>query len=67
MEARGAGGNLAEQAVSAALAYRVQQPIIDAVLNEIGMNGNDLQAMVGQVSKETLSAKGVTAQHPEVK
>ena len=67
VEARGAGGNLAEQAVSAALAYRVQQPIIDAVLNEIGMNGNDLQAMVGQVSKETLSAKGVTAQHPEVK
>jgi uncharacterized membrane protein YqiK len=66
-EARGAGGNLAEQAVSAALAYRVQQPIIDAVLNEIGMNGNDLQAMVGQVSKETLSAKGVAAQHPEAK
>lgn len=64
VEARGAGGNLAEQAVSAALAYRVQQPIIDAVLNEIGMNGNDLQAMVGQVSKETLSAKGVTAHNP---
>ena len=67
VEARGAGGNLAEQAVSAALAYRVQQPIIDAVLHEIGMNGNDLQAMVGQVSKDTLSAKGVTAHHPEAK
>lgn len=30
-------GNLAEQAVSAALAYRAQQPLIDALLNEVGI------------------------------
>jgi len=36
------GGNLAEQAVAAALAYRAQQPILDAVLGEIGMKGGDL-------------------------
>lgn len=30
------GGNLAEQAVSAALAYRAQQPLVDALLAEIG-------------------------------
>jgi uncharacterized membrane protein YqiK len=46
------GGNLAEQAVSAALAYRAQQPILDAVLNEIGMKGGDLQSMVESVSKD---------------
>lgn len=30
-------GNLAEQAVSAALAYRAQQPLIDSLLNEVGI------------------------------
>lgn len=32
-----ASGNLAEQAVSAALAYRAQQPLIDSLLNEVGI------------------------------
>jgi len=45
-------GNLAEQAVSAALAYRAQQPILDAVLNEIGMKGGDLHGLVESVSKD---------------
>lgn len=40
-----AGGNLAEQAVSAALAYRAQQPILDAVLNEVGLKGGDLNGL----------------------
>lgn len=40
------GGNLAEQAVSAALAYRAHQPILDAVLGEIGMKGGDLNGLV---------------------
>jgi uncharacterized membrane protein YqiK len=30
-------GNLAEQAVSAALAYRAQQPLIDSLLSEVGL------------------------------
>lgn len=51
-EAHGTGGNLAEQAVSAALAYRAQQPILDAVLNEIGMKGGDLNGMVEAVKQE---------------
>ena len=51
-EARGPSGNLAEQAVSAALAYRAQQPIIDAVLHEIGMKGGDLQSLVEPLRKE---------------
>jgi len=32
-----ASGNLAEQAVSAALAYRAQQPLIDSLLREVGI------------------------------
>ena len=45
-------GNLAEQAVSAALAYRAQQPILDAVLGEIGMKGGDLNGLVEAVRQE---------------
>lgn len=33
------GGNLAEQAVAAALAYRAQQPLIDSLLEEVGFKG----------------------------
>lgn len=50
--AGGSGGNLAEQAVAAALAYRAQQPILDAVLGEIGMKGNDLNGLVEAVRSE---------------
>jgi uncharacterized membrane protein YqiK len=46
------GGNLAEQAVSAALAYRAQQPILDAVLGEIGMKGDSLASLVNGVKHE---------------
>ncbi len=45
-------GNLAEQAVAAALAYRAQQPILDAVLGEIGMKGGDLNGLVDVVRQE---------------
>jgi len=39
----GAGnGNLAEQGVAAALAYRAQSPIIDGLLKELGMTGASL-------------------------
>lgn len=46
------GGNLAEQAVAAALTYRAQQPILDAVLGEIGMKGGDLNSLVEVVRQE---------------
>jgi uncharacterized membrane protein YqiK len=35
-------GSLAEQAVTAALAYRAQSPIIDGLLKELGMTGGSL-------------------------
>ncbi|KAG9595939.1 hypothetical protein KCV01_g9704, partial [Aureobasidium melanogenum] len=46
------GGNLTEQAVSAALAYRAQQPILDAVLGEIGMKGDSLAGLVNGVASD---------------
>ncbi|EAY5142535.1 flotillin family protein [Salmonella enterica subsp. salamae] len=39
------GGNLAEQALSAALSYRTQAPLIDSLLNEIGIAGGSLKAL----------------------
>nr|WP_202629167.1 flotillin family protein [Serratia fonticola] len=39
------GGNLAEQAMSAALAYRTHAPVIDSLLQEIGISGGSLQAL----------------------
>jgi uncharacterized membrane protein YqiK len=35
------GGNLADNAVQAALAYRAQQPIVDALLGELGFKFGD--------------------------
>lgn len=39
------GGNLAEQALSAALTYGTQAPLIDSLLNEIGIAGGSLKAL----------------------
>ena len=59
------GGNLAEQAVSAALAYRAQQPILDAVLGEIGMKGDSLAGLVNGVKSDIGSHGGplTTSEH----
>jgi uncharacterized membrane protein YqiK len=46
------GGNLAEQAVAAALSYRAQQPILDAVLAEVGLKGGDLNGLVNTLRSE---------------
>jgi uncharacterized membrane protein YqiK len=52
-------GNLAEQAVSAALAYRAQQPILDAVLGEIGMKGDSLAGLVSGVTGDISATHAV--------
>lgn len=43
--ANAGGGNLADQAVSAALRYRSQAPLIDSLLKELGMEGGDLASL----------------------
>ena len=47
------GGNLAEQALSAALSYRTQAPLIDSLLNEIGVSGGSLAALTSSLSSTT--------------
>nr|WP_199042248.1 flotillin family protein [Dyella sp. ASV24] len=60
------GGNLAEQAVSAALAYRAQQPILDAVLGEIGMKGDSLAGLVNSVKQDIGSgSQASTTESPQ--
>lgn len=46
--AASAGGdqNLANAAVSAALRYRAQAPVIDGLMKELGLNGSSLDALV---------------------
>lgn len=57
-------GNLAEQAVAAALSYRAQQPILDAVLGEIGMKGGDLNGLVDAVRKEIAAPPAPASEAP---
>ena len=40
-------GNLADQAANAMLRYRAQQPVVDALLSEIGLRGGDINGLVG--------------------
>ena len=62
----GGGGNLAEQAVAAALAYRAQQPILDAVLSEIGMKGGDLRGLADSVRQEIVAKPQAEVAVPKV-
>ncbi len=44
--ARGGSGNLASDAVSAALAYRAQAPVLDGLMKELGLDGSSLSGLV---------------------
>jgi uncharacterized membrane protein YqiK len=46
------GGNLADSAVNAMLRYRAQQPVIDALLSEIGIQGGDINGLLKGVMPE---------------
>ena len=39
------GGSMADQLVSSALKYRAQAPLVDSILDEIGMDGSDLNGL----------------------
>ncbi|MAE95593.1 MAG: flotillin [Deltaproteobacteria bacterium] len=47
-------GNLADQAVNAALRYRAQAPLLDSLLKEVGIDGGDLNGLTGAVSEPEL-------------
>jgi len=49
----GGSGNLATDAVSAALAYRAQAPVLDGLMKELGLNGSSLGSLVQAAADET--------------
>ena len=53
------GGNLAEQALSADLSYRTHAPLIDSLLNEIGVSGGSLTALTSPLTSTTPVAENV--------
>lgn len=55
-----ANGGLADQAVAAALRYRSQAPLIDALMNELGISGGTLDGLAGAVAqaKPEIELKG---------
>ncbi|MEM9174936.1 MAG: flotillin domain-containing protein [Myxococcota bacterium] len=44
-ESGAGGGNLADEAVNAALRYRAQAPLVDSLLTEIGIDGGDITGL----------------------
>ncbi len=66
------GNNLAEQAMSAALSYRAHAPLIDSLLNEIGLSGGSLQGLVpglanpGNLNTHSETAKISVSEHAHV-
>ena len=47
----GQGGGIADQAVDAALRFRSQAPLVDAVMKELGLSGGSLEGLVGGVTQ----------------
>ena len=46
----GSGGNFADGLVNSALRFRAQAPLVDQLLREIGLEGGDIQRLVGGAS-----------------
>ena len=52
----GGSGNLAQDAVSAALAYRAQAPVLDGLMKELGLDGSSLGGLAqGVAAQEELA------------
>lgn len=45
--------NLTDQLVSSALRYRSQAPLVDSLLNELGLEGGDLNGLTAGLAKQT--------------
>ncbi|MDY7098206.1 MAG: flotillin domain-containing protein [Pseudomonadota bacterium] len=50
--AGGGSGNLANDAVSAALAYRAQAPVLDGLMKELGLDGSSLNGLAKAAAEE---------------
>lgn len=60
----GGTGNLAQDAVAAALAYRAQAPVLDGLMKELGLDGSTLE---GLVAAPAAGAPPVPEPEPEAK
>jgi len=49
-DGHGGGGNFSDGLVNSALRFRAQAPLVDQLLREIGIEGGDIQRLVGGVS-----------------
>jgi hypothetical protein len=70
-DGNGGGRNLADDVVRSALNYRVQAPLVDSLLQEIGLKGTDLESLTGalrgkprEVEHEVTSADLETLNDP---
>jgi len=52
----GGSGNLASDAVSAALAYRAQAPVLDGLMKELGLDGSSLGSLAQGAAAEVAPA-----------
>lgn len=60
----GGSGNLAEQAMTAALSYRTHAPIVDSLLKEVGLSGGSLAALTAALPNTLGHADLTTTEHP---
>ena len=51
----GGGGNFSDGLVNSALRFRAQAPLVDQLLREIGLEGGDIQRLVGGASGATVA------------
>ncbi|WP_164118262.1 flotillin domain-containing protein [Sphingorhabdus sp. Alg239-R122] len=65
--AGGGSGNLATDAVSAALSYRAQAPVIDGLMKELGLDGQSLDNLVAGATAQGDSDAGKATQKAETK
>ncbi len=69
-ELSGGGGNFADGVVNSALRFRAQAPLVDQLLREIGIEGGDIQRLVGAASGAQAAlppASGSTPPRPTTK
>ncbi len=64
----GGSGNLANDAVAAALSYRAQAPVIDGLMQELGLKGGSLDSLVSGVTEDATGVDiyEVTEDEPQI-
>lgn len=50
------GGSLADQVVNSALRYKAQAPLVESILNDVGLSGHSLEGLVKIATQDTTKA-----------